>query len=230
MFTCPQNHQSETGDYCSVCGIAIAGGSAEAPPPAAAPPASAGTGTPCPDCGTPRETPQQVFCEVCGYNFRTKTSGVPPAPGAAAGPTPQAPPAPPPAAAIEATAAPPSPGARWDVTVQVDPDLYGTHNADAPANQPPQTFTLFDEETMVGRAGTEVRVHLPIHGDAGVSRRQALLVRRPDGGLVVRDLGSANGTQVNGKDIVPGVDTPIKDGDSIGIGAWTRLTVRSVAE
>jgi hypothetical protein len=233
MFTCPQNHLSETPDYCSVCGLALAGGPAEVAPAPAAPPATGGA---CPDCGTPRETSQQVFCEVCGYNFRTRTSGVPPVGGAAAVPPPRVPaepprPAPPAAALEEAAASGAAPArARWDVTVQVDPDLYGTHNSDAPAGQPPQTFTLFEAETLIGRAGTEVRVHVPVHGDAGVSRRQALLARRPDCSLVVRDLGSANGTQVNGKDIVPGVDTPLKDGDRIAVGAWTRLTVRAVPE
>ncbi len=56
----------------------------------------------------------------------------------------------------------------------VDANLYGTPNPDAPAGQPPQKFRLFDRETMIGRAGTEVRVHVPIQGDPGVSRRQAL--------------------------------------------------------
>jgi pSer/pThr/pTyr-binding forkhead associated (FHA) protein len=93
---------------------------------------------------------------------------------------------------------------------------------------PPQTFTPFEDETLIGRAGTEVGVHIPIPGDAGVSRRQAPLLRRPDGGLVARDLGSANGTQVNGQDVVPGVDTPPQDGDHVAVGAWTRLTVRAV--
>jgi hypothetical protein len=235
MYTCPQNHESDTPDYCSVCGIAIAGSAAPAAPPVAPPAAPSAK---CPDCGTMRDTPQQVFCEVCGYNFRSGKSGVPPVAGAAAVPPPEvpktppqpAPPATPPAAALAETAASVAAGApvRWDVTVQVDANLYGTPNADAPTDQPPQTFTLFETETMVGRAGTEVRVHIPIKGDVGVSRRQALLVRRPDGSLVVRDLGSANGTQVNGKDVVAGVDTPVKDGDRIGMGAWTRLTLHAV--
>jgi hypothetical protein len=225
MYTCPQNHQSETPDYCSVCGLALTGAPAEAPPAPAAPPAAGA----CPDCGTPPDTPQQVFCEVCGYTFRTRTSGVPPVAGAAAVPPPPAP-AEPPRPALPAQPPAATATVRWDVTVQVDPDLYGTRNPDAPADRPPQTFTLFEDETMIGRAGTEVRVHIPVAGDAGVSRRQALLVRRPEGSLVVRDLGSANGTQVNGKDIVPGVDTPLQDGDRIAVGAWTRLTVRAVPE
>jgi pSer/pThr/pTyr-binding forkhead associated (FHA) protein len=56
-----------------------------------------------------------------------------------------------------------------------------------------------------------------------------MVLRRPDGTLAVRDLGSANGTQVNGKDIVPGTDIPLHAGDSISVGAWTRILVRARA-
>jgi pSer/pThr/pTyr-binding forkhead associated (FHA) protein len=73
-----------------------------------------------------------------------------------------------------------------------------------------------------------VRVQIPIRGDAGVSRRHALLLRRPDGGVLVRDLGSANGTLLNGKEVPPGVDTPWNEGDTLAVGAWTRLALRAV--
>jgi pSer/pThr/pTyr-binding forkhead associated (FHA) protein len=118
---------------------------------------------------------------------------------------------------------------RWDVIVRVDANLYGRGpNPDAPRDQPPQTFTLFETENLIGREGTGVRVQVPIRNDVGVSRRQAVLVRQPDGGLILRDLNSANGTQVNGTEVVPGADVPLRDGDSIAIGAWTRLAVRAL--
>ena len=102
---------------------------------------------------------------------------------------------------------------RWDVVVSVDANLYGTPNAEAPTDQPPQTFTLFETENLIGRGGPGIRVQVPVRTDVGVSRRQALLIRRPDGGLAVRELGSANGTQLNGVELVPGVETPVKDRD-----------------
>jgi pSer/pThr/pTyr-binding forkhead associated (FHA) protein len=55
-----------------------------------------------------------------------------------------------------------------------------------------------------------------------------MLLRSPDGGLSISDLGSANGTQLNGVDLVPGVAAPLKDGDSIGLGAWTRIVVHAI--
>jgi hypothetical protein len=158
----------------------------------------------CPVCTTPRESPLHAFCEVCGYNYRTGTAGIP-----------------------TVTVAP-APAARWDVVVAVDANLYGEPQPDAPVGHPDQTFTLFDPESLIGRPGAGVRVHVPIGHDPGVSRRQALLIRRPDGILAVRDLGSANGTQLNGKDVLAGVDTPVKDGDVLAVGAWTRITVREV--
>jgi hypothetical protein len=218
-ITCPQNHESETTDFCSVCGVEIVAGSAASSAPAAAP---AATGDLCPDCGTPRENARQVFCEVCRYNFQTRAAGVP-VPKTAKVPLP----ATPKPAVAPPSPAPPGPGTHWELEVRVDLNLYGTPNADAPTNQPPQSFSLFDAESMIGRAGTEVRVQVPIHGDAGVSRRQALLIRKVDGSLTVRDAGSANGTQVNGVELVAGVDTPLKDGDTIAVGAWTRITVRA---
>jgi len=54
--------------------------------------------------------------------------------------------------------------------------------------------------------------------DLDVSARHAAIMRRPDGGgFVLQDLGSRNGTFVNGKRITG--DTPLHDGDVIGFGA-----------
>ncbi len=223
MDKCPQGHQSESPDFCSVCGVEITGAAAVEP---ASSPALAANSSVCPECGTPCERPGQVFCEVCGYNFRTRASGIPPLAGPGA-------PVPEPVATAAADPPVPTSGqglsiARWDVVVEVDDCLYGNANPDAPRDRPIQTFTLFTNESLIGRAGTEVRVQVPVADDHGVSRRHALLVRQPDGGLILRDLGSTNGTQLNGIDVLPGADVPVKDGDRIGIGGWTRITLRAV--
>jgi pSer/pThr/pTyr-binding forkhead associated (FHA) protein len=42
----------------------------------------------------------------------------------------------------------------------------------------------------------------------------------------VRDIGSANGTRLNGKDLEPLTDTVLKDGDELTLGHWTRLSVK----
>jgi S1-C subfamily serine protease len=54
--------------------------------------------------------------------------------------------------------------------------------------------------------------------DLDVSSRHAAIIRTPDGaGFVIQDLGSRNGTFVNGKRITG--DTPLQSGDVIGFGA-----------
>ena len=199
MFKCSNNHESQTGDFCSVCG-------AELTPAVVVTAAAEGPPEQCPDCGTVREFRAQAFCEACGHNFRTGAKGVVPPP-----------------AAVATTGA-----VRWEVSVRADATLHGAYNPDAPVAAPPRTFTIFDDETLVGRPAAGVRTPVAIADDAGVSRRQAMLVRRGDGSLSVRDLGSANGTQVNGKDVTSGVDVPLADGDRIGVGAWTLLTVKAV--
>ena len=51
----------------------------------------------------------------------------------------------------------------------------------------------------------------------GVSRLHAAL-RIVNGEVVITDLGSSNGTRVNGQKIVPHVDYPISHGDVIALG------------
>jgi hypothetical protein len=116
---------------------------------------------------------------------------------------------------------------RWDAVVSVDANLYGTFNPDAPSDRPEQVFTLFEKQNILGRATPGVRLQIPIVNDGGVSRRHAVLSRE-EAGLFVRDLGSANGTQLNGVELLAGVETPVKSGDVLGVGAWTRITFKAV--
>jgi hypothetical protein len=243
-YTCPDGHSSVDADYCSECGkkIAAAPGAAVIAPPAAAPAAPAGAaGERCPDCGTPRASEGATFCEVCRYNFVTKTpwsAGAPPA-----GP----PPSPVPAAAATAdvaavapTPAPtpdgqrptPDPAKRWEVVVAVDPSLYAEPNPamPCPAGEPERTFPLDFAENLIGRR-SERRAIFPeidLSNDPGVSSRHAILYREADGSVSLLDVGSTNGTQLNGRDVAAGVRTPLKEGDQVTLGGWTRITVRSV--
>jgi FHA domain len=106
MPMCPNGHQSDTSDWCEVCGMRIAAPASTygtRPPssaasssasPVSAPPGGPGpTGPPgfeaepaagaerCPNCGTAREG-AALFCEECRFNFRTHTATVEPPPTA----------------------------------------------------------------------------------------------------------------------------------------------------
>ena len=101
------------------------------------------------------------------------------------------------------------------------------------------SFPAYVAERRFPLAGTEVRIgrrssksaHQPdidLTGppvDPGVSRRHAELRRSPDGNWSVIDLHSPNGIQVNGREAPSGTPIPLQPGDSIHLGAWTRITL-----
>lgn len=89
------------------------------------------------------------------------------------------------------------------------------------------------DEVLIGRAdptrGIIPDIDLgPFGGyDAGVSRRHAILSYR-DGAYRIEDLGSANGTFVNGRQIEPMRATPLQHGDEIMCGTLLlRLEIRN---
>ena len=211
-YSCPKGHESSEADFCSECGAKIQG---------ATPAASAATGTPCPDCGAPRTDTSSNFCEVCGYNFSTGTHGSIPV-----APPPPAPVAPAPAPAV-------APVDRLksvtQVVVEIDPSLREPDGPEPPADVAPLTLVLDKAVSLIGRR-SDKRAILPevsLDLDDGVSHRHALLTRGDDGSLTLRDIGSANGTRLNGADVQPLVDVVLHDGDQITLGRWTRLTVKA---
>jgi len=135
-----------------------------------------------------------------------------PADGAAADVLP-----PPPAAAPAAAAAPP---AATMIYAPAEEEL-------PPAAEPEQkeetatlewsggTFTIEGRVTVIGRS-SDCDVHVD---DANVSRRHAEVRRIGDGYSLV-DLGSTNGTEVNGQRIQ---ETALMNGDVISVGT-TRIT------
>jgi pSer/pThr/pTyr-binding forkhead associated (FHA) protein len=63
--------------------------------------------------------------------------------------------------------------------------------------------------------------------DPGASHEHALLQEQPNGGWVVIDQNSTNGTTLNGAAEPLPKYTPVelKNGDRIHVGAWTTITV-----
>lgn len=75
------------------------------------------------------------------------------------------------------------------------------------------THELGEPEISIGRIDENM---LQIE-DASVSSRHAILTLRGED-YVLTDIGSTNGTRVNGQDIAPDTEVPLKDGDLIRFG------------
>lgn len=76
------------------------------------------------------------------------------------------------------------------------------------------THDLQDPEITIGRISENA---LQIE-DASVSSRHALLTLDQSGDYILRDIGSTNGTLLNGKEIEPDTDHKLQDGDKICFG------------
>jgi pSer/pThr/pTyr-binding forkhead associated (FHA) protein len=81
---------------------------------------------------------------------------------------------------------------------------------------------LSSDRVVIGRSREcDVRIE-----DGNVSRRHAELSRDGDAGWTVVDLGSTNGTEVNGRTIAK--RTPLENGDRIAIGGTELVFGRSL--
>ena len=229
-WNCPKGHVSSDPDYCSECGAKLEG-TAITPATAIAPEelAQATGAEPCPVCATRRVVGAR-FCEVCRHDFETATGSPPsrtkmPIPSAADLPS-QHP--------VAAEPPPPAPSEpvpqHWDIIVVVDPAL-NTHPDPAqpcPQNTPERVFPLDLDENLVGRRSDKKDIHPEIMvADPGISRRHLSIRRRDDGGFLAIELGSTNGTLLNAAPLEPGILTPLKDGDQLTLGCWTRMTIRA---
>ncbi len=225
MYPCPKGHNSTEADFCSECGAKIMGlGVAELPsnPP---PIHNSLSAQPCPDCGTPHETDSGNFCEICGYSFLTGVGGGNPfsAPVVTRIPPEKLPDSP--------TVIPSPPTetmCKWQVIILIDPSL-ATPDSPAAPTQAPITIDLTNSTNLIGRSSQARAIHpeIPLDFDDAVSSRHAILTIQPDGSIGLRDIGSANGTIVNGKDIAVMADIPMKSGDEITLGHWTRIKLIS---
>ncbi|MBF6334150.1 FHA domain-containing protein [Nocardia transvalensis] len=213
MITCPEGHPSAATDYCDVCGSPIG---------VVAPPID--VAAQCPVCGAPIAG---RFCEACGHDSAL------PAPDetvrVSAGTDG--------AGAVSESSA----GQRvWVATVTADREFYervlarkgpDADRVEFPAYYPPRRITLRGNDFLIGKRsvsqGVLPEIDLGIAPvDIGVSRSHARIHVDP-GGLTITDLGSTNGTSLNGSDdLIPAkTPVPLHDGDRIHVGGWTTITV-----
>ncbi len=211
MPLCPNQHESHTLDFCEVCGAEIpaaVGGDSVAPAPAG------GAGEICPACHAEHDAAVGIFCEVCGYNFKTGTRPVPA-------------PATPPTATKPAAVVLDDNLLEFVITVATTPH-NGMPDAKLPPTLAPWILPLDRETLLIGRRSIRRNIspEITLDHDDGVSHRHAQLIRTADGAFSLSDLGSSNGTTLNGAEILPGVAVTLKEGDIIALGRWTYLTLR----
>ena len=208
MPTCVEGHTSAAEDYCDVCGAPIG-------TPQKHPAQSTATPAPevkaCPACEAPVSG---RFCEACGHDLALPEPLPPAQPANAAAPV------------------------AWTAVVAADREFYqrvlareGPEAVEFPKFFPERRISLDRDTTLIGRhnhdQGVEPEIDLGIHPvDRGVSTQHAVL-RIRESGLTVTDLGSTNGTTLNGSEdfLANGEETPLTDGDRIHVGAWTTITI-----
>jgi serine/threonine protein kinase len=126
----------------------------------------------------------------------------------------------------------------WTAVVSADREYYdhiqAVYDSDSesisfPAGLPERRIPLLGTEVLIGRRsktrGIEPEIDLGDPRDPGVSRQHAKLVPAPDGTWTVVDLSAENGITVNGRDVPSGDSVPLRPGDRIHLGAWTRITI-----
>jgi FHA domain len=239
MKTCPKGHKSTEADFCSECGAKITGlGIAELVSnptnKTAATVTPAVAVQPCPDCSTPHEADSGNFCEICGFNFLTGAKGgdplsnFPPPIRSGVNTTATAPTQPPNPPANPSNPAP-NAVSHWQAVVSIDPSLATPSSPPAPT-QAPIILELAQPTNLIGRTSIARAIHpeISLDLDDAVSSRHAILTIHRDGSLILRDIGSSNGTLVNGKEVAVMADISIASGDEITLGHWTKIKVTAV--
>ncbi|WP_297621744.1 FHA domain-containing protein [Nocardia sp.] len=127
----------------------------------------------------------------------------------------------------------------WIATISADRGYFDTMRSEDdeiefPAHYPERAFVLRGAQVRVGRrraaggAGPEIDLTGPPQ-DPGISHVHVLFLAQAENSWALIDLGSTNGTRVNGgtDPIAQGTPVAITSGDRIHLGAWTTLTLTS---
>jgi hypothetical protein len=211
--------------------------------PPGAPAKAANVVAVCPDCGLKHAQQPERFCPICRYDFVSKngsidqiiaTLGTVSRASVAGG------------SAVVSSAVPPSlasavvasrtekaegePVRPWQIHILVDCSLYTEPDPEfqCPADQPPVLMQLEKAEYVIGRRSESKGIFPDIHiSDPGISNRHAKLLREADGALYFLDIGSTNGSWLNGNEAAEGMMLKLTIGDEITLGCWTRIKIDS---
>ena len=120
-----------------------------------------------------------------------------------------------------------SPVAGWRVECRVFKDATAEQSTPRAAYESSTEIILKNPVTQIGRSSKKRNIHPEIacDRDGAVSHRHAKIELDPDGNAFLVDLGSTNGTMLNGKLISANNAVKLKDGDRISIGGKTALII-----
>lgn len=208
-YLCPKGHTSIESDYCSECGAKIDHSSVDQPAKVVA-----ASVQQCPDCATLHDAEIGNFCEICGYNFATGARGELPI-VTPVEPLPD----------LDTPIADDS-NRLWQAVITIDLTPHHPDSPAPPTDQAPTTIALDAASYLIGRTSQMRAIHpdIALDFDDAVSHRHAIL-QHVDETITLRDIGSSNGTKINGIEIAPMIDTAIDDGDEITLGHWTRIKI-----
>jgi pSer/pThr/pTyr-binding forkhead associated (FHA) protein len=113
----------------------------------------------------------------------------------------------------------------WQAIVTIDPALQGPDSPPPPVDFQPVTIALEKPVMLIGRTSASRAVYpeMALDFDTAISTRHAILTQINDGSWSLRDIGSANGTCVNGKEIPAMQDVILTINDRITLGHWTTI-------
>jgi len=163
------------------------------------------------------------YCSVCGAKMSAVSEPAAPADNPLNAPA-TAPPAVSDLSSSELT------GTKWRIecrvfkenTASVEDAARGTYESEF-------ELVLKDPLTLIGRTSKKRNLHPEIacDWDGAVSHRHANIELDTNGQAFLVDLGSTNGTMVNGKLISANTPIELKDGDRISLGSKTALIVHA---
>ena len=173
-----------------------------APPPAPAPAPAAATVN-CPNCGYPNASGSS-FCEDCGASM----SAAPASPVVSDAPTAPA-------------AAPVAPPVAETAPAGLSPRLVMPKGLELPITK---------EHTLLGRNSPADNIYPEVDlteedPESYVSRRHGQITRQGSK-FIYEDIGSSNGSYINGSRLQPHIQTELHDGDSLRLGR-TEMTFRT---
>lgn len=162
---------------------------------------------------SPRPTPSPKPMPAQRGGYQPAPPVTPAAPPAPVAPIPEAPSR---GGRISAPPTPPTPIATPEPPRRAEPLPFGRLISDTGAE-----FPLRYDDNLIGRAseGTVPAVDLTAADASGsVSRRHAR-IGKDDSSVYVEDLGSSNGSRLNGQPLRSGMQAPLNDGDVVLFGS-----------